>query len=470
MGPESRRFLDMLSRAGQTLWQVLPLNPLHSGAFFSPYSSTSAFAGNPILISPDLLKLEGFLDGDLPSVPLSRSCCEYEKVIPLKNEILAQAFRKRAQRQDAIREFVERHRSWLEDFALFMTIKNRIDERAWFEWTPELRDRSPSALALVRAQFAEEIERQYFEQYLFFSQWSALKSEAAGRGIQMMGDVPYYVGHDSADAWAHPHTFKLDDKRKPRFVGGVPPDYYSATGQLWGFPVYDWEQLKSQRYDWWVRRIRHALELFDLVRIDHFRAIVAYWEVPAGSPNAIHGHWEPAAPDDFLATLGKQVNLKGLIAEDLGTITKDVRDVMARFNIPGMKVLLFAFGGGSDHPYLPHSFEPQSLVYTGTHDNNTTLGWFRCEATQREKEHFCEYLGRTVPESEINWEMIRLALRSVSERCIIPLQDVTGLAQEARMNTPGSMGPNWRWRAESLDSIAESFEKLGALTRLYGRA
>ncbi|MFH1338611.1 MAG: 4-alpha-glucanotransferase [Candidatus Omnitrophota bacterium] len=475
LGQGAYKFTDFLREAKQSFWQVLPLNPTDAAQGNSPYSSVSAFAGNPLLISPGLLVEQGFLGKEdarkLPSFPKER--VDYPAVIDFKKRLLDTAyqdFKKKKNRNDYER-FCSINSDWLEDYALFVALKENFDGKAWNIWPGEIRDRQPEALRSAKNQFQDRAEKEKFIQYLFFKQWSSLKNYCNRKDIRIIGDIPIYVNYDSADTWSNQRIFKLNGEGKPAFVAGVPPDYFSKTGQLWGNPVYDWKVLKETRYNWWVQRMEHVLKLYDIVRIDHFRGLVAYWEVPVGEKTAINGKWVEVDAEDFFNALFKHFFDLPIIAEDLGMITADVREVLKNFGFPGMKVLLFAFGEDKPmHPYLPHTYEKNCVVYTGTHDNNTIKGWFEKEANARDKKRLFNYLGRKAVTEELHWELIRLAMTSVANIVIVPLQDLLGLGEEARMNRPSFAEGNWQWRFLPAQLTSSSAQRLSEITEIYGRA
>jgi 4-alpha-glucanotransferase len=349
-------------------------------------------------------------------------------------------------------------------------LKKQFVERVWNQWPRELRDRDAKSLRAIKRESQNQIEKEKFWQYLFFKQWHTLKDYCREKGVHLLGDLAIYVSLDSADVWANPGLFKLDREKRPTFVSGVPPDYFSETGQLWGNPVYRWNVLKKSSYQWWIERIAHNLKLFDILRIDHFRGLVAYWEIPAGEKTAINGRWVKVPVKDFLDTLNKKFPHLPIVAEDLGVITPDVREVIDHFALPGMKVLMFAFGEDHPmHPYLPHTYGKNFLVYTGTHDNNTVCGWFEGEASADEKKRLFRYLGREVPVDEIHWTLIRLAMMSVARWVILPMQDVLGLGEEARMNRPSVAHGNWEWRLRPGQITASVEERLLEITEIFGR-
>ncbi len=475
LGPEAYRFADFLRQSRQSYWQVLPLNPTNPIYGNSPYSSVSAFAGNTLLISFDMLLDEGFLArGDLdpmPSFPEGR--CDFSAVIPYKNKVLEQAyqrFRQNGQGREPFEAFCSQHASWLDDFALFSVLKKRFDGRVWNQWPTELRDRDPLVLEEIGRECHDQLEKERFLQFLFFKQWHALKGYCRDRGVKMFGDIAIYVSFDSADIWANPDLFNLDGDKRPVSVSGVPPDYFSQTGQLWGNPLYCWDALKKSDYRWWKERIAHNLGLFDLLRIDHFRGLVAYWEVPAGEKTAVNGQWSKAPADDFLASLKRNFSHFPVVAEDLGVITPDVREVMDRFGMAGMKVLMFAFGEDNHmHPFLPHTYEKNCVAYTGTHDNNTVRGWFEKETSPDDKRRLFSYLGEEVPAEEVHRAMCRLAMMSVARMVILPMQDILGLGEEARMNRPSIARGNWEWRLAPDRLISQVADRLRDATETSGR-
>jgi 4-alpha-glucanotransferase len=474
MGSEAYRFADFLAEAKQGFWQILPLNPTERVYGNSPYHSIAAFAGNPLLISPDLLVKDGFLTKTncepVSNGPTGR--VDYDIVVPYKENLFNTAYDRfiKTQTHDEYEYFCSQNASWLDDFALFVALKGHFNGKAWNQWPAEVRDRQPDALQSMKEDLHHTMEQEKFQQYLFFRQWLALKGYCNEKGIQIIGDMPIYVDYDSVDVWTHPEIFKLDAERQPEAVAGVPPDYFSATGQLWGNPVYRWNALKERGFDWWIQRMGHTLNLFDVVRIDHFRGLVAYWEVPAGEQTAINGQWVEAPVYDFFDALRAQFPSLPVIAEDLGVITPDVREVLHHFDLPGMKVLLFAFGEDDPmHPYLPHTYEENAVVYTGTHDNNTVRGWFEREAKPTDKKRLFSYIGHETSAQEVPWELIRLAMGSKANLAIIPMQDILGLDEEARMNRPATGDGNWEWQLVPGQLTSKLAEKLRAMTETYGR-
>jgi len=475
LGPWAYRFVDFLAEAKQVYWQILPLNPTEPGFGNSPYQGYSAFACNPLLLSPELMVREGLLTEEdiIPDKTFRPRRVDYNSVVAFKRKLFQTAFQRFKQRKDKddYEKFCNENIWWLDDFALFLALKEHFKKRVWSDWPPDVRDRRDEALHSLKKALQENMDRERFLQYEFDRQWSALRSYCQEKGIQVIGDIPVYVNYDSVDLWTYPELFKLDQKKKPYAVAGVPPDYFSATGQLWGNPLYRWDILKERGYDWWILRVDHNLRLFDIVRIDHFRGFVGYWEIPATENNAVNGEWKEAPARDFFRVLTEKHPPLPLIAEDLGVITPDVREVMEHFDFPGMKVLLFAFGeDDSSHPYLPHTYEENCVVYTGTHDNNTVRGWFEREAKPAEKKRIFRYIGRKVKKKDIHWEFIRLAMQSVARTAIIPLQDVLGLGEEARMNLPATGKGNWEWRLLPSQMTSQLARKISDITETYGRA
>jgi 4-alpha-glucanotransferase len=474
-GPEAYKFADFLRAAGQNYWQILPLNHTTANTGYSPYNCFSAFAGNPLLISPESLYRDGLLTraqiSDPPVFPADTA--DYRRVSSYKGRLLDAAFERfRAATKPAdYEQFTEEHRAWLEPFATFVALKGRFRGRAWHDWPIAIRGRKAAALADAKGQLRGPIERECFLQYVFYRQYLRLKGYCNVRGIQMAGDIPIYVAHDSADVWSHPALFKLTRAGKPRLVAGVPPDYFSATGQLWGNPVYDWQRLEETNFDWWMQRMKHNMLLFDFVRIDHFRGFVAYWEVPARHKNAMRGKWVQAPHARFFRELFRQIPFAAIFAEDLGHITADVREVVARHNFPRMSVLQFAFDGDpARNPHMPHNHIENAIVYTGTHDNNTTRGWFEKEVKGPSRKRLFDYIGHRVSAPDISWELMRVAMRSVARITIIPMQDVLGLGAKARMNFPAKADGNWRWRMRPGQTRARLASRLRNLTATYGRA
>ena len=477
LGPGAYSFADFLALAKQRLWQVLPLNPTEPVHGNSPYSSISAFAGNTLLVSPELLVSEGLLPGadiDPAGAAKAANRCDYGAAAHEKKKFLGLAYdRFLASRWKApeYERFAAANKSWLEDYALFAALKKHFDGELWTRWPKEYRDRDEASLRSAKSRFARDIDRAAFFQFLFFEQWAALRSYCASKGIRLVGDIPIYVNLDSADVWANRRLFKLAAGGAPLFVAGVPPDYFSRTGQLWGNPVYDWAALQADGYRWWMERFARNLELFDYVRVDHFRGFVGFWEVPSGEKTAVNGRWVKAPAENFFAALLERFPAVPLIAEDLGVITPDVVGVMEKYRIPGMRVLLFAFGDDDPrHPYLPHNYVRNCVVYTGTHDNNTARGWFAGESKPEERRRLMRYLGREVAPEALPVELIRLLMMSPADAVVIPMQDLLGLGEEARMNRPAIPEGNWEWRLLPGQTEASLAESLASMTTTYGRA
>jgi 4-alpha-glucanotransferase len=474
LGPWGYRFVDFLAETKQSYWQILPLTPTEPAHGNSPYHSISAFASNPLLISPDVMARDGFLaKGDIKPAPnCPKGQVDYNAVTAYKEKLFRLAYDrfKTTNNRYEYERFCSENSHWLEDFARFAAFKVHFHGHVWSEWPREIRDRRPEALKTVGTQLKDRIEMEKFLQYVFFHQWSSLKDYCNQKGIQIIGDIPIYVNYDSADVWIHPELFKLDNEKKPYVVAGVPPDYFSETGQRWGNPLYRWDVLKGKGYDWWVQRMKHNLELFDFLRVDHFRGFIAYWEVPATERTATKGMWIEAPAMDFFKQLTRKFPNLPVIAEDLGIITSDVREITHHFGFPGMKVLLFAFGEDlPTNPYIPHNLVENCVLYTGTHDNNTVRGWFEEEATPGEKGRLFHYLGRETPVEELHWELIRLAMMSVANIVIFPMQDILGLGGEARMNRPTTTEGNWQWRLLPEQLTNPLAERLLEMTEIYGR-
>ena len=475
LGGEAYRFADFLAESRLGIWQVLPLNPTDPVAFNSPYGSNSSLAGNPLLISLDALVGEGLLTReDLEPVPgFPADHVDFPAVIEYKGRMLDIAYSRFTERGDR-REFdafsgINSH--WLEDYALFAALKEEAGGAVWNEWGDDLRDRRDHALDEAHARLVGAKDRHKFFQFLFFKQWHALKHYCNDRGIEIFGDVPIYVSYDSVDVWTTPEIFKLKADKSAEFVSGVPPDYFSKTGQLWGSPVYNWDVLKAQNFAWWIRRMQHNFSLFNLMRIDHFRGFAAYWEVPANHKTAVHGRWVDVPGMEFFESLTAKVPADGIVAEDLGHITDDVVAIMERFGFPGMKVLQFGFNGNlAENPYTPRNHPENSVVYTGTHDNNTTRGWFENEAKKAEKHELNVYVHRDVTAETVSDVLTELAMRSPARTAVIPVQDLLNLPAEYRMNLPGRGEDNWEWRLEPGALTGEIAARLRGLAEETGRA
>jgi 4-alpha-glucanotransferase len=476
LGQAAHQFIDFLEQSGQKLWQVLPLGP--TGLEHSPYiMNFSSFAGNPLLIDLDQLAQEGLLDAASLS-PLSDADSEpayakvdFAQVLPHKFQYLHQAFGS-FQPNSRYEQFCQEQAWWLDDYVLFMALFEASGGLPWNQWERGLVERDPQALAAAAEQLAEPIRFQRFLQFKFFEQWARLRAYANGKGIQIVGDISIYVCHNSADVWAAPNMFKLHpDSYEPAFMAGVPPDYFSATGQLWGNPVYDWDKMEQANFSWWVNRFKATLLYVDIVRIDHFRGFEAYWQVPGGETTAMNGEWVKGPDAKFFEVLQAAVGSLPVMAEDLGIITPEVEHLRDRFGFPGMKILQFGFGGDPGNAYLPHHYIQNCVVYPGTHDNDTAIGWWQT-ASDTEKWHVAEYFGYTSPEQiqSINWEFIRAALASVADLAILPLQDILGLDGRARMNDPRYNDGQWRWRFTDPALLSpELSQRMRQMTQRYSR-
>ena len=471
LGPEAYRFADLLAKAKQGYWQVLPINP-PTGR--SPYSSISAFAGNPLLISPELLKDEGLLsEEDIQNKPaFAKEQVDYGVTVPYKKNLLNIAYERFKQKpaNPSYKKFCDENEYWLEDFSLFASLREHFNERLWCDWPQAIRDREKSALESLKAELRDDIDKEKFLQYQFFKQWFALKRYCNERKIRIIGDIPIYVAYDSADVWSNPEIFKLTAEKKLQFVSGVPPDHFSKTGQWWGNPVYNWQALRKEGYSWWFERIKHNLRMFDVVRLDHFTGFVSYWQVPAHCKTASKGNWIKGPREDFFEKLREIISPNKLIVEDLGPLGAAVSKLAEKFQLAPTRVLQFAFSGNVvTNPHRPYNNGKNSVVYTGTHDSNAARGWFEKETTDKQKEMVFDYIGRKVPVAQIHWELIRLAMSSVSNTVIIPAQDILGLGDESRMNRPGTTEGNWRWRLQPGQITEQIIKKLAKMTTTFGR-
>lgn len=481
LGDEAYAFADFLAASGQGLWQVLPLGPTGYGD--SPYACYSAFAGNTLLISPERLLAKGWLSrGDVDEISLVSDRVDFAHAHDSKDKILRKAYENYRRTTDTefrrkFELFCEQNQSWLEDYALFRAVKTAHNDAAWHEWESSLRRREDFALRQARIELHDEIEAHKFFQFSFFSQWSALKAYCNERGIRIIGDVPIFVAQDSADVWSSPEQFKLADKGVPTVVAGVPPDYFSATGQFWGNPLYNWDRMLADGFKWWIERVRATLQIVDIVRIDHFRGFAACWEIPSGDKTAERGHWVAAPGRELFTAIADALGELPIIAEDLGVITPDVEKLRDDLGFPGMRVLQFAFGGDADAVDLPHNYHRNVAAYTGTHDNDTTVGWFHSvagpDSTRSETEiiaerDFCKKYLHTSG-SEIHWDFIRAVLGSVANTAVVPLQDVLGVGSEGRMNLPNSTKGNWSWRFAAAALTDGHAQRLRDLSEMYGR-
>lgn len=475
LGGAAYHFVDFLVKSGQSLWQILPLGPTGYGD--SPYQCFSAFAGNPLLISPDKLVQDGYLPvtavEDVPPFPKEK--VDYGWVIDYKQKLLRHAFKQfqlhgLGEQREAFANFCSAQAFWLDDFALFMALKNHHVEYeggVWNTWPQDIARRQPDALSFWSEKLAVEIEMHKFLQYLFFSQWLELKTYANDHGIRIIGDIPIFVAFDSADVWANTGLFSLNEDGSPAVVAGVPPDYFSETGQRWGNPLYRWHEMSQSNYSWWTSRLRMSFTQADIVRIDHFRGFDAYWEIPASEPTAVVGKWTKGPGQAFFEAMEQNLGELPLIAEDLGVITPEVITLRDRFHFPGMKILQFAFGGERNSLFLPHTYGSNCVVYTGTHDNETVVGWF-ANASEDERKHVLSYMN--APDGEnIAWDLTRLAFASVADTAVATLQDLMNLGDEARMNFPGKPSGNWQWRYTTAMLTDDIANDLRQMTELYGR-
>jgi 4-alpha-glucanotransferase len=470
MGDELLAFLDWAQKAGLRIWQVLPLNAPGYGN--SPYGCLSSYAGNPLLISPDRLVAYGLLPedalDDLPEFPAGY--VDFDRVVELKSELLRRSYEHFAEHgsddQRQALDLFRRDNLWLPEWAFYAALKDQHGGQSWTAWPEPLASRDRDAMADARLDLADEIRFQEYIQWLFFAQWAAVREAADARGIRIMGDLPIYVAGDSADVWANRKLFQLDERGEPSVVAGVPPDYFSATGQRWGNPLYRWDVLGETNYRWWISRFRAALRFADVVRVDHFRGFAAYWEIPAAEPTAIHGRWVPGPGSALFDALRDSIGELPLVAEDLGHITEEVHELRKTIGVPGMKILQFAFAQ-PDSPHLPHCYEPLTVVYTGTHDNDTARGWYE-QATDAEHKAVEEYLGVTNA-NDIAWTLIRAAYTSVAATAIVPVQDILDLGSDARMNLPGAEHGNWSWRFIDFALDETHAERLRQLGEVAGR-
>jgi len=468
---EAYRFVEKLAEAGQSYWQILPLGPTSYGD--SPYQSFSTFAGNPYFIDLEDLITRGYLTKERCEAcdwGGSDEYVDYEKVYDNRFILLREAWRKSdISGNGDFQNFVQENAHWLEDYALYMAVKASFGNVCWIEWDEDIRLRKPEALASYREKFAEELEFYRFQQYMFFTQWKTLKGYANKYGIKIIGDIPIYVAFDSADAWANPKLFQFDEECQPIAVAGCPPDAFSETGQLWGNPLYDWKYHKETGYDWWISRLAKSFAMYDVVRIDHFRAFDEYYAIPADAETAQTGEWEPGPGYELFEVMKSRLGEKAVIAEDLGFLTPTVLELVEKTGYPGMKVLQFAFDAEGESDYLPHNYVKNCVVYTGTHDNETTYAWYGT-LSEEDKEFCDEYLRlENCTREEVVWEMIRAAVSSVADLAVIPMQDYLCKGAEARINTPSTLGDNWKWRMKRGVFTEELVEKIREMTKLYGR-
>jgi len=463
LGPSAYHFADFLHSSGCTVWQTLPLGPTNDSG--SPYQCLSVHAGNVLMVSLELLQEAGWLEPD-------QGPEDTETAADYRRRRLSEARRGFSEHASdgekaEYRDFLATHAAWLDDYALFIALKQEHGQAAWWDWPAAIRDRRSTAMAQARGRLLENIEQERFAQFLFARQWAALKTYANDKGVLMFGDMPIFVAEDSAEVWAQREYFELGEDGRPSVVAGVPPDYFSATGQRWGNPHYRWDSMQADGFAWWKERVARQLEMFDIIRVDHFRGFEAYWEIPADEETAINGSWVKAPGAALFTALQEHFGPLPLVAEDLGIITEEVDELRHRFRLPGMKVLQFAFDGGPENPYLPHNHAADFVAYTGTHDNDTTMGWYDARTTEQ-NEAMHDYLG--FPLEPMPWPMIRAALRSVAKLAVVPMQDVMGLGSEHRMNTPGTTADNWAWRFDWDMLNSEDADKLRRLVEQYGRA
>lgn len=474
LGREAYEFVDFLVRSKASLWQILPLGIPSYGN--SPYQCISAFAGNPLLVSPEFLVIDHFIEEqDIKVLPkFNNTKVDFDKVAKWKNKIFKKAFEnyKNTDLMSRVRDFegfCEEQSYWLDDFSVYASIKQAYPDRLWSDWPKELAMRKPDAISKWKTDNADSILFQKFLQFMFHYQWHNLKSYANRNNVQVVGDIPIFVAYDSSDVWANPDQFLLDEEGKLISVAGVPPDYFSETGQRWGNPLYRWNKMREDDFHWWRLRIKHIFEQVDWVRIDHFRGFEAYWEIPAEEETAINGEWVKGPGTDFFSTIEKYLGELPIIAEDLGVITPEVEALRDQFKFPGMKILHFAFFEGDDNPYLPHHYNQNCVVYTGTHDNNTTIGWYR-EIEKPVKERLKHYLGHSVRRGNVAKYLVRLAWSTTANMALCPVQDILNLDEKSRMNMPGTVGENWNWRFSKSDLNEEHSEWLAELNTIYQRS
>jgi 4-alpha-glucanotransferase len=471
-GPAAFEFADSLVQASQSLWQILPLNPTSFGN--SPYSCTSAFALSPLFASPEFMVRDGLLEdcGLEPLPEFSSERVQYSTALDFKIKLLSKSYDRFNEGADKneFEKFCVDNSYWLEDYGIFSALKNLFDGRSWIEWPEEIKKRIPDAIDRYTDSLREPIEREKYFQFVLFRQWKELQEYCLEKELRIFGDVALYVNHDSADVWSHANFFKLNHDLNPVVVAGVPPDYFSDTGQKWGNPVFDWDVLRENNFGWWVERMKHNLALFDLVRIDHFRGFLAAWEIPADDPTAINGQWQESPGEEFFSALMNDFKSIPVVAEDLGVITQDVKDVMNQFGFPGMKLLIFAFDGDIlTNPYAPKNHVKNCVLYTGTHDCNTVRGWFEDELSDVSRIKLENILGKKVDASSVSDELLILAMSSIADTVILPMQDVLGLGSDSRMNCPGIAENNWEWRLLPGQWSKIRANNLADMTKAYGR-
>ena len=468
---EAYKFVDWLVEAGQTFWQILPLGPTGYGD--SPYQSFSTFAGNPYFIDLETLISEGLLtreECDSVDFGTDEQSVDYEKQYNGRYVLLRKACERSGHKNSTeYKAFLDKNEAWVYDYCLYMAVKNHFGGMNWTEWPEAIHSRTEEGLREYKEKLADEIDFQLFMQFQFFNQWYKLRAYANKKGIKIIGDIPIYVSLDSADAWSHPELFQLDEQCTPKAVAGCPPDGFSQTGQLWGNPLYDWEYHKKTGYDWWIRRIEHCFRLYDVVRIDHFRGFDEYYAVPYGEKTAVHGKWMPGPGIELFRTLEEKIGRKRIIAEDLGFLTPSVIQLLKESGFPGMKVLQFAFDSREDSNYLPHTYTRNCVVYTGTHDNDTTKGWYHTAAGST-RQFAKEYMYKPrLDEDTLAGDFIAMAMGSAADLCIVPMQDYLGLGSDARINTPSTLGGNWEWRMKPGEPDEGTVREMERMTKIYGR-
>jgi 4-alpha-glucanotransferase len=476
LGPEAEKFADFLNQSGQRYWQILPLNPTGEEQAFSPYSAVSGMAGNPLLISPELMAKDGLLLAqDLKKFYVGNlGKVNYKEATLVREVLFEKAYRTFISTQEmhpAFREFCKREAAWLDDFALYMVLKDQHENKPWYEWPAPYKQRQAKALSDINRFYQDRLNKTKWLQYIFDKQWKDLKRYCNNLNIHMFGDIPFYVSYDSCDVWANPEIFRLDASKNMKGVAGVPPDYFNSKGQLWGMPVFRWDVLKKKEYSWWVDRVKKNFELFDIVRLDHFRAFVSFWEVPADEKTAVNGKWRRGPGANIFNVFQQKLGKLSFVAEDLGDVDAAVFALRDEFGLPGMKVLQFAFGDNmTSSDYIPHNYTPNFIVYTGTHDNNTTVGWWLKDSKQDMRSNLKQYVDQPgISQNNIHLVLGKMAYSSVAKTVILPLQDVMGLDETARMNTPASIKLNWLWRLKPGQLLPGFKNQLLKWARLYNR-
>src|SRR5688500_2315304 len=476
LGPEAEKFAEFLNQSGQRYWQILPINPTGEEQAYSPYSAVSAMAGNTLLISPEKMAADDLVSSnDLKKFyVINHGKVNYKEATLVREVLFEKGFRTfltSPQTHPPFREFCRREAWWLDDFALFSVLKDQHDNKPWYDWPTPYKQRQPKALGDINRFHQERINKVKWLQYIFDKQWKELKAYCNNQNVLMFGDLPFYVSYDSADVWANPEIFRLDNSRNMSGIAGVPPDYFNSKGQLWGMPVFRWDVLKKKGYSWWIDRVKKNFELFDQVRLDHFRAFVSFWEVPAGEKTAVNGTWQRGPGADFFKVIEEKLGKLAFVAEDLGDVDATVFALRDEFGFPGMKVLQFAFGDNmTTSDYIPHNYTPNFVVYTGTHDNNTTVGWWLKDTRQDVRANLKQYVDELgISQNNIHLVLGKMAYSSVAKTVILPLQDVLGLDETARMNTPASTKLNWLWRLKAGQLLPSFKNQLLKWARLYNR-